>query len=302
MRADELLERVASVRRELLRRGEFLPPGWVEEAVEDLRRERLTGFVLPEADGAAIGFLSRRPARGYGHVHVEPGADGVGRTTVLLQRLIESLPVAIDRADFGLTGLTPVEEAELVRTFPRNRASGFLTRLSVERPVGGAADSVLPLLPAPLHHWPVRSVPLDALHALDWAAFRGTADATLVADTPEENRQMLGELLDGRLGMFLDDASTALADDEGRPVGAILVAQQSTARAIVLDLMVDPVGRRRGIGSYLMRWSIRALHALGYQAVTLWVTESNAPARHLYDQLGFTPRMTALILRWQRGP
>ncbi|MCI4331178.1 MAG: GNAT family N-acetyltransferase [Thermoplasmata archaeon] len=297
VRADDLLERVASVRQELLRRGEFLPPGWVDEAVEDLRNDRLTGWVLPSG---GIGFLSRRPERAYGHVHVEPGPNAPGRSSLLLDVLLGSLDGAIRRADVGLTGLSGAEEAELVRDYPHGPTSSFLSRFALDRPIHSPEDGVAPALPEPLRHWPIRSVPLDALHSLDWDAFQGTPDATLVADTPEENRQMLGEILAGRLGLFLDAASTALADDDGRLVAAILVAQQSTGRAIILDLMVDPKGRGHGIGAYLMRWSFRALHALGYETASLWVTESNAPARRLYDRLGFSTRLTALIFRWSR--
>jgi ribosomal protein S18 acetylase RimI-like enzyme len=297
------MERVASVRRELVRRGEFLPPGWVDEAVEDLRHDRLTGFVLLAVGGApGIAFVSRRPRRAYGHAHVEPGPDARERTVALLRSVLDGLPEAIDRADIGVTGLSEVEEAELGRTFSHPPGGAFLTRIALERAVRPPSEDPLATLSVPLRHWPIRSVPLDSLHELDWAAFLGTPDATLVADTPEENRQMLGELLEGRLGPFLDHASTALADTEGRLVGAIMVAQQSATRAIVLDLMIDPKGRRRGIATYLMLWSIRALRALGYETVSLWVTESNVGARQLYERLGFRPRLTALIYRWARAP
>lgn len=302
VRSDEILDRVGSLRRELVRRGEFLAPGWVDEAVEDLRTGRLTGWVLPESPGpAGIGFVSRRPRRAYGHVHIEPGAGGAEAAQRLASTLLASLPATVQRADIGLTGLGAEPEQALaaaVRDWP---GVGLLTRSSLERPVRIGPQSPLPPLPGPLHHWPVRLVPLDALHALDWAAFQGTPDASLVADTPEENREMLRELLEGRLGMFLDAASTVLVDPEGRLVGAVLVAQQSTTRATVLDLMVDPVGRRRGIGTYLLLWAFRALEALGYDTVGLWVTESNVAARGLYERLGFRPAMTALILIWQRG-
>jgi ribosomal protein S18 acetylase RimI-like enzyme len=299
--SDELLERVAAVRGELLRRGEFLPPGWTDEAVEDLKAGRLTGWVLRERDGPpGIGFVSRRPLRAYGHVQVDPGADGVGRTVRLLDEAVRSLPPTLARADVGLTGLTPPEEERLVAQYSAPPERTFLTRLSMERPVTVESEGPPPEMPGPLVPWPIRSVPIDSLHALDWAAFRGTSDATLVADTPEENRDMLAELLQGRLGLFLDGASTALADREQRLVGAILVAQQTSSRAIVLDLMVDPMGRRQGVATYLVRWSARALQALGYESMGLWVTETNEPARRLYDRLGFERKLTALIFRLAR--
>ena len=101
---------------------------------------------------------------------------------------------------------------------------------------------------------------------------------------------MTAALLAGSLGRFLDEASIALIlPDPPRLVGAILSAERSPRKAIVVNFMVDPEFRRRGYGRYLFRWELRALWALGYQRVHLWVTAANEPARRLYKEFHLEP-------------
>jgi ribosomal protein S18 acetylase RimI-like enzyme len=103
------------------------------------------------------------------------------------------------------------------------------------------------------------------------------------------------------MGRFLDEASTALIEPEPpRLVGAVLTAERTPRRAIYLDFMVDPERQGHGVGRYLLRWGFRALRALGYDRVGLWVTVTNSAARHLYEELGFRRTATALIYRWER--
>ena len=86
-------------------------------------------------------------------------------------------------------------------------------------------------------------------------------------------------------------------------VGAVLTAEESPRDAIFLDLVVHPAFRRHGMASLLLRWGIRAAAALGYATVTLWVTETNLPARALYERIGFQPDLQTAIYRWSMpGP
>ncbi|MGI0067492.1 MAG: GNAT family N-acetyltransferase, partial [Thermoplasmata archaeon] len=78
-------------------------------------------------------------------------------------------------------------------------------------------------------------------------------------------------------------------------------AEQNPRLAIYLDVMVEPSQRRHGLGRYLVRWGFRALSALGYTSVRLWVTEGNVPARTLYEALGFSRVASAIVYR-ESGP
>jgi ribosomal protein S18 acetylase RimI-like enzyme len=112
---------------------------------------------------------------------------------------------------------------------------------------------------------------------------------------------VLRSLLDGEAGRFLDEASTALYRAEPPALlAALLTCEKTARRASFLDFMVDPSVRRSGLGRYLLRWGFRALRALGYEQVRLWVSESNVAARRLYDSVGFSVTHAATIYRWDR--
>lgn len=303
LREEELLEAVHLLGKELSRRGETLAASWSEETCRELASGGLTGFILPDAAGApSIGFYSLRPRRAYAHVHVPDGPGAETRALALLHALVGSLPSAIGRADIGLSGLSDDREGAIARRAVRELGGTLLERRALERSLGSVDDETPPSPIDGARSVPTRSIPIDSLAELDWRSFRGTPDEQLVADSLEEDRRGLLDLLAGRLGRFLDEASEAFVTSEGVLVGATLVAEQTPQRAIVLDLVVDPSWRRRGVGRFLLRRVFRGLRALGFSSVRLWVTESNRPADLLYVSMDFREVGTARIYRWRRTP
>jgi ribosomal protein S18 acetylase RimI-like enzyme len=298
--SDELAELTHALRAELLRRGEFLPSPWVEEAAGDLRAGRLAGWVLGGRPPNALAFYTPRGRRAYAHAHLVPADDAVGRAAQLLHRLVAELPPGIQRADIGLTGLSEPEEAELagrVRTWP---GFSILGRRAMDFDLAKLPAGGLPPAPTGIQRLRIRDVPLDAIASLDWIGFQGTPDESLVAETVEDDRTIVSEIVEGRLGLFLDDASTALVNTSGHLVGVLLTAEQSPRRCVFHDLVVHPAHRRKGLGHYLVEFGFRAARALGYSEVRLWVTETNTPARSLYERHGFVPAIGTLIYRFSR--
>jgi ribosomal protein S18 acetylase RimI-like enzyme len=301
VRPDALLELTHALRAALLEKGEFLPPTWVEEAANDLRAGRLRGWVLEPTQPVGLAFFSPRPGRAYGHVHVVPGPEGVARARRLLDTLGEARSHPGERLDVGLTGLGGLEEADLRATAQGRTDQSAILRFAMECTV--PPQATLPTLPAGFETYPLKDVTSAQLAALDWTAFRGTPDETLVADSPEEDQRVIEEIRRGLLGGFLEEASLTILDREGALVAFLLTAEQTPRRAIFLDLVTRADTRRQGLAGFLMRWGIRALAALGYESVRLWVTESNVPARALYDRLGFRENGRALIYRFSpTGP
>jgi ribosomal protein S18 acetylase RimI-like enzyme len=283
-RPDVLLELIHGVRTALQARGEPIASSWVEDAANDLKAGRQVGWTLGDQ---ALGFVSSRPTRTFGHVHVEGDAERLERAETLLGVLVTNLSPDVRRLDAGVSGLDEEDETELADRFLRVSGASVLRRARLERavplPIPGA-----PLTePKRLRRVRARDVPVDALTELDWRSFLGTPDETLVADTIEENRQTIVDLLGGKLGPFLDEASTTLVQDDGALVGAILTAEHDARTAVFLDLLVDPSHRRKGVGRFLIAWGLRALTALGYSTARLWVTEANEPASSLYRSVGF---------------
>lgn len=300
-RLPELLELTAGLRRALVQRGEHLPPHWPEEAAEDLKAGRLEGFVLgPPLDPRALAFLSLRPRRGFGQVHVASPDDRIPLAWLALSMLPTSAPVTVERIDSGVTGLTAAEERELGETLALRPGFEIVERFGLARPLGLDNPPEVPPLPAGYQFRSVRSFPLETVNALDWEAFRGGPDAAFIADSLESNRRLIEGIIGGQLGRFIDEASVAIADPSGRLVGFLLTVEESPRVGIFVDLAVDPAFRRHGLGRVLVQRGLRALLALGQASARLWVTESNRSARALYESVGFRREESANIYRWRR--
>ncbi|MDO4621197.1 MAG: ribosomal protein S18-alanine N-acetyltransferase [Lachnospiraceae bacterium] len=85
---------------------------------------------------------------------------------------------------------------------------------------------------------------------------------------------------------FRDDTVMLVAESGGELIGfcGLLLL---TPEAEVLDITVSHTVRNRGIGFRLLHEAMNKGHARGVNVVYLEVRDSNAPARHLYEKLGF---------------
>jgi ribosomal protein S18 acetylase RimI-like enzyme len=297
----ELEELLLSVRRELVRREESPSGEWVEETARELSTGARPGWYFPAADGGGIAFYARRGREAYGHVHAGDGTERLARAVRLGDSLLDGLPPEVVSANLGFTGVDGADERSCAERLAARPGSTVIRRQSMERPLRAADGGAAPPLPAGLEAVPVREVTLDALADLDRRAFDGTIDAYLVGTGLDGYREILGSMLDGRLGRFVDEASVALVERSPlRLVAAVLTTEQSIRRAVMVDLMVEPERRRHGVGRYLVTWVLRALWALGYESVRLWVTEANPAARGLYAAFDFRSTGEAVIYRWDR--
>jgi ribosomal protein S18 acetylase RimI-like enzyme len=84
-----------------------------------------------------------------------------------------------------------------------------------------------------------------------------------------------------------------IAEEEGERVGFLLLLFDIpdevtlTDQAFVAYTAVEPHARGRGVGRALMVEAETFARTMGRAYVSLMVTEENAPARALYDRLGF---------------
>jgi ribosomal protein S18 acetylase RimI-like enzyme len=86
------------------------------------------------------------------------------------------------------------------------------------------------------------------------------------------------------------------------PHATRVVRQQCTLRALALmtsisprtahlaQMVVHPNERGKGVAGQLLKEAAAIAASAGREEMTLLVSESNQPARHLYERLGFTPR------------
>jgi GNAT superfamily N-acetyltransferase len=73
----------------------------------------------------------------------------------------------------------------------------------------------------------------------------------------------------------------------GAPAGCVLVNECGPSRGEVVYLGVVPEHRGQGVAGALMAQAMHQLAGEGVSLMTLAVDESNAPARRLYERLGF---------------
>lgn len=297
----DLVERLHEMLRALRARGESPQGDWVEGVARELHQGLRIGRFARRGSSTALGFLSATDGGAFGHLHCD-GPPDPELGAELLAALIDAVPAECSTLVVGFTGLAPTEEALLIRRVDRPGGRSVARRALV-RPIG-PADHLTLTPPVPTaRRLPVREVPLPALAQLDQRAYAGTVDALLTGPDLIHHERILDELLHHRLGRFLDEASMALVEiDAGALVGLVLTAELSAHTAVILDVAVEPMVRRRGYGRFLLQWTFRALRALGYEEARLWVTDENLAARHLYERLGFRPAGRATLYRWERGP
>jgi len=300
-RIDDLLELVQEVRKSLLARDESPAGDWVERTAEDLRSGATLGWYYPPTAGAGLAFYSTSGPEAYGHVHASEAAGAIDRAECLTDVLVTKLPGSIHSVSIGFTGLSPVHEQELLGRLSGRPGASVIERLGMERSLGADDGQTPGPVPDGLKLVPIRAVTVDALADLDHRSVQGSADELLIGNRIEEYRRVTAALLEGSLGRFLEEASTALyRPDPPQLVGAILSAERSPRKGILVSFMVDPEFRRKGYGRFLFRWGLRALWALGYEKVHLWVTAANEPALRLYREFRLEPIARSRIYRVTR--
>lgn len=77
-----------------------------------------------------------------------------------------------------------------------------------------------------------------------------------------------------------------LAQTRGVNVGYVGFTQTFES-ADILTVCIDPAYRRKGYAEALLEYCLEQMHDSGVEKVFLEVRESNAPARMLYEKLGF---------------
>jgi GNAT superfamily N-acetyltransferase len=91
-------------------------------------------------------------------------------------------------------------------------------------------------------------------------------------------------------GRFSERSVTFFAHDEpdnGEPAGLAGVYVEDGAADLV-SMWVRPSARGLGVGEALVEAAAAWAKSRDFGALYLWVTESNAPARRLYERCGFT--------------
>ena len=91
-------------------------------------------------------------------------------------------------------------------------------------------------------------------------------------------------------GRISDRAVTYVAylPDLAEPAGLAGVYLEDDGSAELVSMWVRPAARGRKAGESLIEAATGWTRSRGFDTLYLWLTESNAAARHLYERCGFT--------------
>ena len=87
---------------------------------------------------------------------------------------------------------------------------------------------------------------------------------------------------------------------EGDTLAGYVGSQTVLGETDMMNVAVHPAFRRRGVGESLILALVEQLKALDSHSLTLEVRASNAPARSLYEKLGFS--QVGLRKNYYRNP
>jgi mycothiol synthase len=79
-----------------------------------------------------------------------------------------------------------------------------------------------------------------------------------------------------------------VADLNGKLIGSLSISREPAIGRAVLDGCVHPLQRRGKIATELFSAALQRIRAAGIPAAHVSIPETNAPARHLLDHLGFS--------------
>lgn len=101
-------------------------------------------------------------------------------------------------------------------------------------------------------------------------------------------------------GIFdVDSSFVAVAQATRQIIGVILCSRVRSDVGHVTQVCVTPEYRSKRIGAALLASSAAALRRHNFSALSLTVTEANAPAVELYERLGFSTRRVFDAFVWE---
>lgn len=293
---------------------------WDYSASADLIRQYIEARILPgyvlldraHSRGTALGygFFIYEARKGMiGNLFIAPGQrePGRGAERLLLRHMLATL-----RASPGIERI----EAQLMPFAPEALAASFAAEgfQSFRRVFLGADLHALPAAAAE-----AAASPAAGLRVEPWgsASFEEAAQLILTSYQHHVDSRINDQYrtLAGALrfmhniahypgcGAFDPSASfLARANSHGELVGMILASRVKPQVAHITQVCVLPGRQGQGLGRALIGRCLERLLRRGLRSATLTVTAANAPANHLYRELGFATRTEFDAYVWEKAP
>src|SRR5262245_31298303 len=131
----------------------------------------------------------------------------------------------------------------------------------------------------------------EPLARLMLAAYRGGADDE--GETIAEALQEVDNVLASADRPFIHEASFVIEVDAALASASLVSLFRGAP--LITHIMTHPNYKRRGLGGSALLSSANALRERGWSSLSLYVTDSNAPALALYRKLGFQMTSTVTV-------
>lgn len=272
-----------------------------------LSDKRLSGYALVaghKIEGYCF-FIYEGEKGLIGGLFVRPGGETLVQATALLDHAIETLKATpgVERIEaqlphFGLTDLDACFRQHQFESYLRR----FMSRSFDAAGNGQRAGEDAWQREFALETWQKKHNN-DAARLL-CRAYRSHVDAHINDQYGSVSgaTRLIENIMQLRgCGENLPQASFAVVQRaSGKLAGIIALTAVRTATAHVPQVAVDAEFQNRGVGAALLEASCREAAKLGFQEVTLTVTDANRGAVGFYDHLGFKTFQTFGAYVWNR--
>lgn len=232
-----------------------------------------------------------------GGLHVSPEWSSIGVGGTLVQATVDDIRhQGVPRIE---SQFVAIDCPWLLPAFERQ---GFhaswreFRRLELRRAPGPASS------PAMVQLEPWRGAHLHEAAPIMQAAYDGGVDAEMnvLYRTADGCRVLLEHMLtQGGSGPLVAEAS-AMARHRGRGIGFALVTEIAPRQGHLAQVAVLPEYQRRGVGRWLLHYSLSRLAALHFDTLSLIVSLSNHGALRLYQAMGFGTVLSFPVFAWEQ--
>ena len=121
--------------------------------------------------------------------------------------------------------------------------------------------------------------------ALCESAFRGSMDGE--REPPGFLREKVGQIIAGRYGTWLEEASFVLVEEERLRSVCLVVDHLPYGSPVVAIVATDPSRKRRGCATAVLGAALSALATLGHARCCAMITVGNVSSEGLFQSAGF---------------
>jgi ribosomal protein S18 acetylase RimI-like enzyme len=196
--------------------------------------------------------------------------------------------------------IIPFNNSDLASTFIQNGFS-YYPRYYMDLDLNSYAGKADASIKGTILHW--NSAYLERAGEMTFSSYHGQVDAEICEDYCSQAgcTGYLHSLVENPgCGIFMPETSFLALDEQGDPCGYVICCRISNGFAMIPQIAIHPSSQGIGLGNALVHRCFQQLRIMGFDAVSLTVTQKNQRAYDWYRRLGFNIRKAFGGYTWQR--